>query len=485
MAGRLICQIMSAQTRVWWLIIAAVACTATGPLHAAPRSSADRANLGGTVLWFGAEDITDAEQRAVSLVRLVAPDAGSLGPSIPLEEFRPDSGLFVAGTSWRVCEDAPIAAASYRQAIDELYRDNLAVLDAQELIQRAQALEDKRLCLAEPVEPGVLARVPFLRGVIEDSEGHTDRAVEAFHQVLALDPHHPWDPEFPPSAEQLYLEVRAGLARRAKAELTVVVSSGSTVWLDGAPLAAGTIHIAPGGHLIQLRRPGAEDLEVMALDLEVGEWARVIDPAILRGPSDPNGDLDPQLGGALSGLAVLELVAPQVWLVGLGDRPRVWSWQQGQFDVVEIPVPDAVATWSQPGTDRQRLPPGPVTVGMWIAGAVLTGVGVAVADRSKRGLGEFNAQVVSRELEPFPMPDDEDPEAYPLYQEWQTQVRRLYSGYGLLLAGGATFLLSIPVGLADERRRFLLGARVHYEAPGSKASRAEDWSWVLTWDGRF
>lgn len=85
--------------------------------------------------------------------------------------------------------------------------------------------------------------------------------------------------------------------------------------------------------------------------------------------------------------------------------------------------------------------------------------GIVLAILAKKDLDEFDAKVANGDLHPFPKPDDENPEDFPLYLDWQTKNTRVNVGYALMAAGGATLVLSVPVGVfsarADRKRQEL------------------------------
>lgn len=91
--------------------------------------------------------------------------------------------------------------------------------------------------------------------LVEKELGHKPETTEAFRRVLRVDPHYVLDADvIPPSAVQLFEELRKEVARARHSVLQVQATAGATVFLDGAAVGQTPlrIEVLPGTYTMVL-----------------------------------------------------------------------------------------------------------------------------------------------------------------------------------------------------------------------------------------
>lgn len=117
-------------------------------------------------------------------------------------------------------------------------------------------------CLAEKVEPAVVARLFLLRAGLLLARGDAEAARAELRAAVALVPAVTWDPAWPADGAALLDEERAAHATCAptcpSAFALVQAPAGAAVppWVDGRPLPSGGGALSPGLHLVQVPTPG-------------------------------------------------------------------------------------------------------------------------------------------------------------------------------------------------------------------------------------
>jgi len=357
-----------------------------------------------------------------------------------------------AEDSW-TCGGSALSAADYRERVDGLYRDIWETEDLDPLFARARAWS---ACLTEPASPHDLARVSYIEGVMAHEYGEEGAARAAFAEALGIDPDYGWEPAFGPGALEAFTEVGSALSAAKRVTLEVVSNRDTAVWVDGRALAANAAELAAGRHLVQL----VSDDGVRSLAVAVGSTpVTVVDPEALAGDPRLDAGYETRLLRVTTALfAALDRTtaagAPDA-LVLLGGEPLAWTWDGTTLEPTKI---SRAARLALVPPERKREPTRDAAVGFLVAGIGMTAAGVAVTLPARARLDHYNDQVDDG-LIAFPSPEDPDRESDPAYIEWKKRSAAVYVGYGLLMAGGAALLVSIPFGVRHERTKTLLSLR--------------------------
>jgi len=358
-----------------------------------------------------------------------------------------------AEDSW-TCGEAPLSASDYRERVDDLYDAIWETEELEPLFARAHAWS---ACLEEPIPAHELARVPYIEGVMAHEYGREGEARAAFAEALGIDPEYGWEAAFGPGALQVFTEVAAAVSAAGRVKLEVVSHRETAVWVDGRALAADSTELAAGTHLVQLISAD----EVRSLGVSVGSApVTVIDPVALGGDPRLEPGYEIRLLRVTTALfAALDRTtaagAPDA-LVLLGDEPLAWTWDGATLAAAKIP---RAARLALVPPQRKRDPTRDAAIGLLVAGVGMAAAGVAVTLPARSRLDHYNEQVDDG-LIAFPSPDDPDRESDPAYIEWQKRSAAVYVGYGLLMAGGASMLISLPFGIRHERTKTLLTLEV-------------------------
>ncbi len=420
------------------------------------------------VVYLGKSAGTGAAGEALVALAAVAPDADVTTPRHVLERFVPGAIVPIGAALVERCEGPPRSLADYEARLDQVYQATMDLQDSRPTLAEIRGLQP---CLDAPADPSDLAYVPFLEGVLEVSDGDPEAANQAFRDVFAIHIDYPWDDAYPPDAHDEFSRALVDVARTDSVPLAVELEGVAEVWLDGRLLAGMEAQLVPGRHLFQIRREADAPLAGMALLAD--SPIRVADPGQLG------------LGGALEvdrrELAIatvaglLRSEGPDTgttFVVLLGEATEVWAWDPADGELDALSGGLSGPRFRPRGGRDPAAAVAPVLLGV--------GAGLSVAGGLMAGLGwadlkRFNADVEGGRIAPFPGPDEDAPEGWEHYQTWQRKVRTVDAGLGLLVGGGVTLAVAIPVGIAagKARRDVVVGAQL-LPAAGDEAGPVFD-----------
>jgi len=437
-----------ANTDVWGRLLALVIVVATGLPAGVARGDDPHTPA---VVYTGLPASPDAAGRIASLMALLDPPVPLDSPPVHLATLLAQAELTAFGAPGATCDEERRDAGAYQRELDELYRATLMADDVDPLIRRAV---DMQACLVEPVDPRALARADFVEAVLAFAEGDEQRAREAFTRVFAIDPHHPWDDEFPPDAQILFAQVATDVVRTRHAPVRVLAAPGDEVWIDGLKAGSGgaSVELAAGRHLVQVIGAVGGPTLAISLVTREGEPAAVVAPAVSE-----RGDLTETEAAALASALAGGQDGGTVHLVAVAD-PALWVWRV----TPDSPHPVALATppvarsvvAGLVGLSVERIRSRRVAAGVLLgAGAGLTVAGALIAGIAGDEARTLHDGVESGELGPFPCEGHPDPGSFELYNTWKSAGDRARLGVGLLAAGGTMMVVAIPVGAVGAGRR--------------------------------
>jgi len=400
-----------------------------------PRAT-QAADGDATAVYTGVPATPEAAARVAEMLALLKPPVTLAAPPTHLEGLAP-AGTLLAPTHPAAarCRGDELDRAAYQQSLDELVE---AVWEVDDLAPLFEDVRDSQPCLTEPALPADLARVGFIEGVMAFEVSEVDRAEATFAAMFAIDPAYPWDGQFGPGAKGTFDETARAVADGPRVRLAVHTATGAEAWIDGRPVTTPITEVAPGRHLVQVRDSADAPLRAVALDLTADQHGVVID----ADPLDRGDDLA-ALASALFSAQQDAGTAPPTYLVAADDSPAAWWWDGSALQKVAIPRTARVVLAG--GDDGPRV--SPAVPALLSVGAGLVVGGVVLAAVSNKDLREFSVGVESGEIWPFPGPNAESPQDYPLYTQWEGKRNRLGAGYTLIAVGGAAMVLSIPVGV--------------------------------------
>lgn len=424
------------------------------PLITATLLSASAAAEETTVIYTGVLASAETAGHVSAMLALLSPPVHLTSPPTHLDEIVSGEGALAFGAELsRACAGDTLDAEAYRAQLKGLYQ---AIWETDNLEPLFELAHGWQTCLVEPVTATELARVSFIEGVMAHEYGDTEQARAAFAQVFAIEPSYAWETEFGPGAQQLFNEVATTVAATASTDLVIQAMAGSTIWVDGRVATTDARALLPGRHLVQLIGPG--DKEARSIVVNMADTpVSIIDARALEcgEGSSPESDFLEAATALFLGLQH-DGEAP-AYLVQLGEETRVLQWTGQALESRKISRTALAALSPSTGPVYGR-PTAATPVMLAVGGGLLAG-GTLLAVLAQEDLDEFEAKVETGELHPFPEDDDENPEDFPLYLDWQTKNTRVNVGYVLIAAGGATLVVSVPVGVfsarADRKRREL------------------------------
>lgn len=408
------------------------------------------------VVYLGRSAGTASAGEALVALASVAPNVDADTPRHILERFPSGQIVPLGARELERCDGPPVTVDEYRASLDRVYQ---ATMDLEDTRPMLTEILGSQACLAEPVEPTELAYVAFLAGVLEISDGDPDAANAAFRDVFAIHIDYPWDDAYPPDAHDEFSRALVDVARAQPQALGVELGEGVELWLDGRPLTDRESPVFPGRHLLQVRPDPHGPMTGFAFLADAP--VRLVDVGSLGLRGELTAEELPAAMADVAGL--LRTQGPGIgttFVVVPGEEASAWLWNpgSGELEPLSPALGGRRAHRGQAGGGGPH-PAVPILVG---AGAGLCVAGGLVAGIGWADLRGFNAWVESGEVGPFPGPDEPDPESYELYQTWQRKVRTVDAGLGMLIGGGVTLAVAIPVGLltGKQGRQVALGAQL-------------------------
>ena len=428
-----------------------------------------------TAVFVGEPGSADVAGRVAEMLALLRPPVNLSEVPQRLGNRVPGDGLLTFGAEGtRPCLGERVAADGFRAELTEMHD---AVWVAEDLAPVFESAHAAQRCLSGPLGPAELARVDFIEGVMAFETGDVEGARASFAQVFAVAPEFVWDGQFGPGAEASFEEERARAAAATAGTIRFAAAQGVAVWLDGRPLAdpLSPSALAPGRHLVQAALGpdgGVDSLEIVIADAAV---VTMVDLATLH--ADLEGDpgyVDRLLrvaGPLFVAMDAADAGSAPGHLVSLVGTARVWRWDGVDRTLVELALPKAALAALAPPVEGGKKAPGPAMPILLAVGGGLVAGGSVLAAVTGKDLDQFDADIESGELWPFPGPEEAHPEEFPLYVQWQEKRRTIGAGYVLIAVGGAAMVASIPVGILTAkpaRQQVALGVVV-VPGPGRRA----------------
>jgi len=416
------------------------------------------------VVYAGRIPSTEAAGDAMALASLLDLPLPPAGP-LHVTEVAPAEGIRVLGVeTMDRCTGDPMDGPAYQASLDALYEAILSLEDARPLIHRAKR---SQACAAGPLVPSDIAYVSYLEAIFEHSEGNHIGAEAAFQDVFAVEASYPWDHTFPPDAQVLFGDVKLAMADAEFTTLRLGLVPGTEVWLDGAAVADtnAEIRIRPGRHLVQLRVSPDTTAEGVAFQVPAGQSVAVLDPVTLDAQAPP--DLERVATLFFASLQSSGQPAP-THLVFLGGTPAAWRWDVETAQLVSLELPARLArkgrasmsVAGEAGVPRALVPIlAGVGGGVLVGGAVLSGV-------SSGKLGTMNTAIEAGEM-PLARPDDDAAtgEMADNRAEWNRLHGSMRAGTAMMIGGGVTMAVAIPLGLAGRNRDREVTLRAWWTTP--------------------
>lgn len=225
----------------------------------------------GAILSFPKESTAPMPDLASILVGLkragFTPSSSSLALRDGREVLKPwqEPLAIIGGGTRTLCTKPELSTGSLDPLNARLSRAETLILKADFAGARALAEEVSTYlpCLTVPVTPEILYRAAFLKGIAHYYEGQDETsknaALQGFAQAAAIDPDFAWDRTHPPAAQEVFLRAARQQDRAPRLRFKRAVPDALEIWLDGRPVAAEAVVVAPAIHLLQLRpEPGAE-----------------------------------------------------------------------------------------------------------------------------------------------------------------------------------------------------------------------------------
>jgi hypothetical protein len=177
------------------------------------------------------------------------------------------------------CSGTPSTVAKVKEHLQRA-QNSLDYMENDAALGHLRAAERATSCSTDRVAAETLARSQFLSGLIMFNEGKKDDARTAWRQALVVQPDLQWDPNFEPSGQPIFEDVRANMQYEAKAQLRVLPAAKDAVALNGQTMDT-TTEVMGGTHLLQVTDT---ETRTMWLKLTAGDSPTVLVPSLF--PAD-------------------------------------------------------------------------------------------------------------------------------------------------------------------------------------------------------
>jgi len=243
------------------------------------------------------------------------------------------------------------------------------------------------------------------------------------------------------------------VAAGPQATVDVVAGDAASLWIDGGPRdrAAGPFQVPAGRHVVQMM--GADGVvRAVALELAADEAGLVVDPASL---APGKQDFTARIGQVVEAMQAAEAsgrgTAPD-YLVVMTDPGEIWAWDPDGGALVPVKGSRKVAAALSGATvapEKRGPGAGPVLIGAGIGAALLGGVLTGV---SAGRMDDITEAVEAGELS-YAHPLDPEPTETQLANRQTFLKARTGAGIGtgLMIAGGVTAAIGIPVSVLGKR----------------------------------
>ncbi|GEM_PF-6216405 len=191
--------------------------------------------------------------------------------------------LEVLGARWEPCATSSLTS-SVAEAV-EAGESKLLYLEVEAATERLEAAADALICLSEPPDPALGARLWFLLGMANVEAGAEDAAQDAFRRALVFDQDLTWDDRFAPSKRAAFDAARETLQGEEQATLQLRgLAPDHLVYLDGRQTWEAEFAATSGEHVLHVRGPTTF---TGALDLPNGVPSALLFPSTAAEP--PHG----------------------------------------------------------------------------------------------------------------------------------------------------------------------------------------------------
>ena len=397
-----------------------------GPAHATGRSRA-------------VIDLTETGDNGTVMARLRESfGTGFHAEPVPLDEFI-DSGT----GPWHIpppgrlqpCSATPRSMEDLRAGL----RDAEARIDGLEYDKALTLLDELRgaLCAcSDPMEPDVVHRIPYLRGIAEFYENDRDAARGSFRHAAFMVDKLEWDTAFSPEPQQVFLLGVGDAIQAPRASLRLAGNARPDgLRIDGREVdeSVREVEIGDGRHVIQYRDGGGQ-LVGMELFIDGAGPVHLLGPEDLRlglraAPDDVSG------APAYATVAAAAAHHGYTEVVVLDDTAWDRCWWFNVIDGVWKPISLTAGARLRAATNHKTA--GGVmagTGGALIAGGTILAISRFAAMENLRPEMEANASSYAGHIE-----------------EYEGHRTHAAVGIGLLAGGGAaltTGLLLLARGKA-------------------------------------
>ena len=264
------------------------------------------------------------------------------------------------------CDADPVGLEQIQAAVTEA-EALMQALEYDQALEQLQALEAQLCGISEPVPAAVLARVPFLRGVIHYYAEHPAAARDAFRDAVLRQPEMEWDATYPPDPQQVFLDGVADAYRSERIALRLdAADRPETLLVNGAPVdpTVGEVELLGTDHILQF---GSSD-QVVTVVLHTGatEEVRLVGPGYVAAGLAMDME-SPQGVAAFAVLAGAAEAAGYREVVVLAAPAAPTAWQYDDIDHTWTSVSLVLSKTLAQGRKVSSI------------GGVLIGAGAAVA----------------------------------------------------------------------------------------------------------
>lgn len=283
------------------------------------------------------------------------------GPSVTVRgatEFASVIGGPAATTANAWVQDAP-ARATFDAAMAEVKRSYFSDL----MPQATAKLDEAATILENAIDvPGtVRVKVSLWRAAVALRQNQKEAAIGELNVALLLVPNLVPEPNSPPPMVQLLDQLRAKAPKPFKVQLRGLPAN-AVVKVDDVVLAAGSIEVVPGPHVIDVISPGFRPfnksfdatadtaIDVVLVQSIAPAWEKLFDAIVVRGEVAENEKKSLESLAARERLDYLVIAAVKPGEI----RSAVWRRSDGRVQTTVAADAETIATWAATALDTAK-----------------------------------------------------------------------------------------------------------------------------------
>jgi len=178
------------------------------------------------------------------------------------------------------CSGTTMSSARLKQLSQKLDMA-LAYYELDKAQEYFNTAEQGLLCLNTILDTDIVARLYYLKGLLDYNNGDESKTLEAYENAIRFKPNLNWDPVFPPDSQPLFEQAKSDFSSRQGVPVNVYPESAKALlWINGMPATdSASLTLNKGDNFLQYEGIEMKNARVV-LSEDDTEVTLVVPPAI-------------------------------------------------------------------------------------------------------------------------------------------------------------------------------------------------------------